>query len=74
MPDRAHYFGTYIRTMRKNDERPLRYIAERAGISTTHLWQIEKGNSEPSLRVAIAIARAFEMKVDDFISEGAYDA
>ncbi|KKM03560.1 hypothetical protein LCGC14_1773250 [marine sediment metagenome] len=62
-----HCFGQQVRFARLQDERSQAYIARKAGISKTHMWQIEKGTSEPGLRVALAIARALGVPIEQLV-------
>ena len=68
-----HCFGQQVRFARLQDERSIAYVARKAGISKTHMWQIEKGVSEPGLRVALAIARALGVPIEQLVLQSAPD-
>jgi transcriptional regulator with XRE-family HTH domain len=55
-PLAAAGFGERVRRLREEQQLPLAAVGARAGISTAHLWGIEKGNSTPGLRVAERLA------------------
>ncbi|ABS22813.1 helix-turn-helix transcriptional regulator [Bacillus cytotoxicus] len=44
-------------------------LAKRAGITDQTLSMIVRGKSEPTLRVAMRIAKALDMKVEDIWNE-----
>ncbi|HHK5539198.1 helix-turn-helix domain-containing protein [Bacillus cereus] len=44
-------------------------LAKRAGITDQTLSMIVRGKSEPTLRVAMRIAKALDMKIEDIWSE-----
>ena len=45
-------------------------VASQIGISQNFYSQIEAGKRTPSLKLAIAIARAFDVKLDDLLLDG----
>ncbi|OOR57419.1 helix-turn-helix domain-containing protein [Bacillus cereus] len=45
-------------------------LAKRAGITDQTLSMIVRGKSEPTLRVAMRIAKALDLKVEDIWIEG----
>jgi putative transcriptional regulator len=40
-------------------------LAKKLGISASYLNRIEKGTKDPSLRLAVRIAHALDVKLDD---------
>lgn len=44
-------------------------LAEKAGLSVTHMSNIETGNSKLSLPMAIALANALSVSVDEFLCD-----
>lgn len=67
-----NYFeiGQRVRRIRKAKSISQEALAERAGISTTHMSHIETGNTKLSLPVFAALAEALEVRADDLL----YDA
>ncbi|GGF33393.1 hypothetical protein GCM10011519_03550 [Marmoricola endophyticus] len=57
--------GAEIRRARHDAERTLGDVAERAGISTAYLSEVERGRKEPSSEVLDAIAGALELRLVD---------
>ena len=45
-------------------------LAERIGISTTHMSHIETGNTKLSLPVLVSIASSLEVRTDDLLTGG----
>ncbi|MEW8049265.1 MAG: helix-turn-helix transcriptional regulator [Candidatus Thiodiazotropha endolucinida] len=52
-------FGDALTECRKNCKMSLDTASEIAGISKSHLWAIEKGETEPSLWIASCIAKVY---------------
>ncbi len=44
-------------------------LAEKAGLSITHMSNIETGNSKLSLPMAVALANALSVSVDEFLCD-----
>lgn len=63
--------GQRIRKMRKAHEFSQEELAEKIGISTTHMSHIETGNTKLSLPVLVAISLALEVQTDDLLFEAA---
>ena len=55
--------GEQLRAERRRQERTLVDVAERAGISTQYLSEIERGRKEPSSEVLGAVAGALGLGV-----------
>ena len=55
----SNTLGEALAECRKNCSMSLDRAADRAGISKSHLWAIEKDKTEPSLRIAGALARLY---------------
>ena len=49
---------------RKNCNMTLARAADRAGISKSHLWSLERNVCEPSLRVAAILARLYGLDLN----------
>lgn len=64
-----YLIGQRIRKFRKACMLSQEELAEKVGISTTHMSHIETGNTKLSLPVIVAIASALHVNVDDLLSE-----
>lgn len=64
-----YQIGQRIRKFRKACNISQEELAEKVGISTTHMSHIETGNTKLSLPVLVAIAAALEVRTDDIIFE-----
>ncbi|MBQ6862663.1 MAG: helix-turn-helix transcriptional regulator [Clostridia bacterium] len=64
-----NYFeiGQRIRKKRKAQNLSQEELAEKVGISTTHMSHIETGNTKLSLQVLVCIAEALEVSADVLI-------
>lgn len=63
--------GQRIRKIRKAHALSQEELAEKIGISTTHMSHIETGNTKLSLPVLVAIASVLEVQTDDLLFEAA---
>lgn len=59
--------GQRIRKFRKVCNLSQELLAERVGISVTHMSHIETGNTKLSLPVLVDIATALEVRTDDLL-------
>ena len=59
--------GQRIRKFRKAHQLSQEELAERIGISTTHMSHIETGNTKLSLPVLVSLADALEVGTDDLL-------
>ena len=59
--------GQKIRHFRKANGVSQEELAEKIGISTTHMSHIETGNTKLSLPVLVSIAEALEVRCDDLL-------
>lgn len=59
--------GPRIRELRSERGMTLDQLASRAGISASHLSRLERGQAEPSFRVAAAIADQIGVSLSDLI-------
>lgn len=62
--------GQRIRRIRKAHKLSQEELAEKVGISTTHMSHIETGNTKLSLPVLVSIASTLSVRTDDLL----YDA
>ncbi len=54
-----------VHALRKERQISLQTLADRAGLSKSHIWDIEKGNSSnPTIETAVAIASALGVSLD----------
>lgn len=63
--------GQKIRKIRKAHGLSQEELAEKIGISTTHMSHIETGNTKLSLPVFIDLANALEVRTDDLLDNPA---
>ena len=47
----------------------IKALAEKAGLSVTHMSNIETGNSKLSLPMAVSLANALDVSVDEFLCD-----
>lgn len=59
--------GRRIRKYRKAYELSQEVLAEKVGISTTHMSHIETGNTKLSLPVLVSLSEALEVHTDDLL-------
>ena len=63
--------GQKIRKIRKAHNLSQEELAEKVGISTTHMSHIETGNTKLSLAVFADIAEALEVRTDELLDNPA---
>ena len=63
--------GQRIRKFRKAHSFSQEELAEKVGISTTHMSHIETGNTKLSLTVLVKLALALEVNTDDILFDQA---
>ena len=61
--------GQQIRHFRKAQGLSQEELAEKIGISTTHMSHIETGNTKLSLSVFVDISNALNVQTDDLLDE-----
>lgn len=61
--------GQRIRKVRKAHGLSQEELAERVGISTTHMSHIETGNTKLSLPVLVELAAVLELSTDSLLSD-----
>ncbi len=61
--------GQKIRKFRKIQGLSQEELAEKIGISTTHMSHIETGNTKLSLSVFVDIANALNVQTDDLLND-----
>lgn len=66
-----YVIGQRIRKFRKAHSFSQEELAEKVGISTTHMSHIETGNTKLSLAVLVKIALALEVNTDDILFDQA---
>ena len=59
--------GQRIRKIRKARGFSQENLAEKVGISTTHMSHIETGNTKLSLAVLVSLSETLEVSADDFL-------
>ena len=75
MGDFLDYFliGQRIRKFRKAYGLSQEQLAERIGISATHMSHIETGNTKLSLPVLVDISKILEVRTDDLLFDAETD-
>lgn len=63
-PKNGSTLGAFIRAQRQMANLSLRQLSAMTKVSNPYLSQIERGMSEPSIRVLVAIAKALGIGVD----------
>lgn len=66
--------GQRIRAIRKERRLSQEELAERVGISSTHMSHIETGNTKLSLPVFVDIAKALEVQTDRLLSDAPHES
>lgn len=56
-----------VRLLRAKRRWPLKRLSEQCGVSQSMLSQIERGEANPTIVVALAIARAFSVTLDELV-------
>lgn len=62
--------GQRIRKYRKAHGLSQEQLAEKIGISVTHMSHIETGNTKLSLQVLVDITKALDVRSDDLLTDG----
>jgi transcriptional regulator with XRE-family HTH domain len=60
-------FGEVVRGVRKGHAWTQEDLAERAGLTTTYVGQVERGDKVPSLTVVLKLALALEVTPSDML-------
>ena len=69
-----YQIGQRIRKIRKAHKLSQDELASKVGISTTHMSQIETGNTKLSLPVLVDLADALQVRVDDLLFDSPRDS
>ena len=62
--------GERIKALREDKRISLRLLAKRSGISANALSLIERGKTSPTVTTLLAVARAFNVPIHEFFSDG----
>jgi transcriptional regulator with XRE-family HTH domain len=62
--------GERIKALREDKRISLRLLAKRSGISANALSLIERGKTSPTVTTLVAVARAFNVPIHEFFSDG----
>lgn len=62
--------GEKIKKYRKAKGISQEFLAEKVGISVTHMSHIETGNTKLSLPVIVSLSDALDVQIDDLIYDG----
>lgn len=55
--------GALVREKRKQWRMSLQQLADAAGLSKSHIWEIEQGRTDPSFSVVVRVARALDTPI-----------
>ena len=61
-------FGVFLRDARMSVKLSLEAASREVQCSKSYIWEMESGTSEPSLRIASRIARAYGLKLETLAS------
>lgn len=64
--------GRRIRKIRKAQGLSQEELAEKVGISTTHMSHIETGNTKLSLQVFVELSKNLNIRTDEMLSDGEF--
>ena len=59
--------GTYLKNQREREELKVKDVAERLGVSSSYISQLEKGDSFPSKKQLASLAKAYDVKEEDLV-------
>ena len=65
----AEKFGAIVRTMREERGLTQDQLAERAGVSSTYIGFIERGDNVPTLTIILHIASALTVRPSDLLRD-----
>ena len=66
--------GKRVKIARIKAEMKQEHVAERSGLSPTHISNIETGTTKPSLAAIVAVANAIGVTGDDFLCDNVIHA
>lgn len=69
MKNETQHFGTLLKELRTNKKLSQEQLAEKAGVERNYIYYLEKGRSEPSLKVLVGLARGLEMSLTELASK-----
>lgn len=59
--------GSFITVLREKKDMTLQELADAAGISKSHLWEIEKNRTEPGFTLAYKISKEVGCDMNLFV-------
>ncbi len=68
-PEYSINVGERIKALREDRRISLRVLSKKSGVSANALSLIERGKTSPTVTTLMAIARAFNLPVNDFFSD-----
>jgi len=66
---RRTHFGERLRMLRQEHEWTLAELAERSGVHLQSLSRLERGEREPTWPTVVALAKALEVEVTEFLTD-----
>jgi transcriptional regulator with XRE-family HTH domain len=61
-------FGATVRRLRLEQDLTQERLAERAGLTTTYVGQVERGDKVPSLTVVLKLARGLSISPSELMT------
>jgi transcriptional regulator with XRE-family HTH domain len=65
----AEKFGAIVRTLREERGLTQDQLAERAGVSSTYIGFIERGDNVPTLTIILQIASALKVRSSELLRD-----
>lgn len=61
-------FGEFMKECRTLLSLTLDQAADKSGVSKSFIWELEKGNAEPSLKIAACLGEAYGVSLETMAS------
>lgn len=65
MTNENKHFGSLLKELRTSRKLSQEQLAEKAGVERNYIYYLEKGRSEPSLRVLVGLAHGLDMTLTE---------
>lgn len=67
-PPQLEAFGRTVRKTRRDRELSQEALADRAGLSSKHIGEIERANKDPRLTTVLKLARALDVRSSELLT------
>ncbi|HMJ03458.1 MAG TPA: helix-turn-helix transcriptional regulator [Conexibacter sp.] len=67
-PPQLDAFGRTVRKARRDRELSQEALADRAGLSSKHVGEIERANKDPRLTTVLRLARALDVRSSELFT------